>query len=401
MIKIARSYWDAFLFIIAIMMTGFILQYASTSESLSVPSFPVNLFILLAFVGYLIFTYSLFSDKRVIAWITSIPVTIAVISVYTLLTLMMGFIAQEPQNHFIDRIGLTNIKGSYPFLMVTILFLMILGYTIIKRLKNWSSLKNIAFLLNHAGLFIIIAAASIGTGDLVRISMPIEIGTRTDIAFDRQNQPVKLPFQIELKEFHIDEYPPELVIFNRKTNSSVMPAGGKFPSIEEGKSGSLESFQFEILEYHTYSKPEHAKFVPSDTFGSVHSAKVWVSDSSSDKLGWISTGNFMHEPKYLLFDDTYLVAMSEPKVLKYRSRISIHEDSETKASGILIEVNKPYRFNSWKIYQNSYDARQGRWSEISVFELVKDPWLPVVYAGIFMLLLGSVYLIYAGRPTNE
>ena len=32
----------------------------------------------------------------------------------------------------------------------------------------------------------------------------------------------------------------------------------------------------------------------------------------------------------------------------------------------------------------------GRWSETSTFELVKDPWLPAVYLGIFLLLAGAV-----------
>ena len=32
----------------------------------------------------------------------------------------------------------------------------------------------------------------------------------------------------------------------------------------------------------------------------------------------------------------------------------------------------------------------GRWSETSTFELVKDPWLPAVYVGIYMLLVGAI-----------
>ena len=34
----------------------------------------------------------------------------------------------------------------------------------------------------------------------------------------------------------------------------------------------------------------------------------------------------------------------------------------------------------------------GKWSRTSTFELVRDPWLPVVYTGITMMLLGAVYL---------
>lgn len=55
-----------------------------------------------------------------------------------------------------------------------------------------------------------------------------------------------------------------------------------------------------------------------------------------------------------------------------------------------IRVNKPLSVRGWKIYQYSYDEAMGDQSEYSVFELVRDPWLPFVYAGIFMMLAGAV-----------
>ena len=55
-----------------------------------------------------------------------------------------------------------------------------------------------------------------------------------------------------------------------------------------------------------------------------------------------------------------------------------------------IQVNKPFEVEGWKVYQLNYDIERGRWSEISVLELVRDPWLPVVYTGIIMMLLGAV-----------
>lgn len=43
----------------------------------------------------------------------------------------------------------------------------------------------------------------------------------------------------------------------------------------------------------------------------------------------------------------------------------------------------------------------GKWSNLSVFELVKDPWLPVVYIGIFMLLLGAVGMFLTASRKKE
>ena len=54
-----------------------------------------------------------------------------------------------------------------------------------------------------------------------------------------------------------------------------------------------------------------------------------------------------------------------------------------------IRVNKPMEVKGWKIYQYSYDEAKGSMSDISIFELVRDPWLPFVYLGIFMMLAGA------------
>lgn len=57
-----------------------------------------------------------------------------------------------------------------------------------------------------------------------------------------------------------------------------------------------------------------------------------------------------------------------------------------------IDVNKPAEVDGWKIYQYGYDTAAGAESRISIFELVRDPWLPLVYAGIAMMLVGALCL---------
>ena len=42
----------------------------------------------------------------------------------------------------------------------------------------------------------------------------------------------------------------------------------------------------------------------------------------------------------------------------------------------------------------------GKYSKTSVFELVRDPWLKVVYTGIFMLLAGALFLFIVGTPKS-
>jgi ABC-type transport system involved in cytochrome c biogenesis permease subunit len=57
-----------------------------------------------------------------------------------------------------------------------------------------------------------------------------------------------------------------------------------------------------------------------------------------------------------------------------------------------IDVNKPYGVDGWRIYQYGYDTQMGAQSQISILELVSDPWLPWVYAGFYMMLAGAALM---------
>ena len=61
-----------------------------------------------------------------------------------------------------------------------------------------------------------------------------------------------------------------------------------------------------------------------------------------------------------------------------------------------VDVNKPYEVDGWKIYQYGYDTQMGAESQISILELVSDPWLPLVYTGIYMMLAGAVCMFVIG-----
>ena len=85
---------------------------------------------------------------------------------------------------------------------------------------------------------------------------------------------------------------------------------------------------------------------------------------------------------------------------RYASEVSIRSVSgETVHT--TIDVNKPVEIEGWKIYQYGYDTAMGTMSQVSIFELVSDPWLPMVYAGIYMMLGGAVCMfVFGGRKSK-
>ena len=65
-----------------------------------------------------------------------------------------------------------------------------------------------------------------------------------------------------------------------------------------------------------------------------------------------------------------------------------------------VDVNKPVEVDGWKIYQYGYDTEMGALSQKSILELVSDPWLPMVYAGIYLMLAGAVCMFAFGGRTQ-
>lgn len=79
----------------------------------------------------------------------------------------------------------------------------------------------------------------------------------------------------------------------------------------------------------------------------------------------------------------------QPK--RYASEIVVRTKSGDVKHAV-VDVNKPVRINGWKIYQYGYDTQKGAQSQMSILELVRDPWLPAVYSGIYLMLFGALLM---------
>jgi cytochrome c biogenesis factor len=84
------------------------------------------------------------------------------------------------------------------------------------------------------------------------------------------------------------------------------------------------------------------------------------------------------------------------KPKRFASQIHITTKSG-KNIDTTIDVNKPYEVDGWKIYQFGYDTQMGAKSQVAILELVSDPWLPLVYTGIFMMLGGALLMVLYTR----
>jgi cytochrome c biogenesis protein ResB len=100
------------------------------------------------------------------------------------------------------------------------------------------------------------------------------------------------------------------------------------------------------------------------------------------------------------FIEYYSHDMSRPVPKRFVSDINIYSE-DGKQAHTLLEVNKPYKMGHWMLYQYGYDNNAGNMSKYSSIELVYDPWVMAVYAGIILLSCGSVCMLWTGKKRKE
>lgn len=393
-------YKEGFLIALGLILAGSAIE-VFTDNGITVPGWPVNLIIGVVFINLLTVIYVFFRKHPVVRWLGSAPAAIPSIAVVTLMTMIMGFIPQNSDKMpaFFSALGFTHVAKSWSFALAQIFFLTVLG---IASLKHTSPLrgKNIGFLLNHAGLWIVIAAASLGTGDLMRLNMQLqEGGDFSNRAISSKNEQYQLRVALKLHDFKMELYNPRIAAIENNTYKVIREDGEKMPMVEAGLNVDMHNWQIDVLEYFDLGIPKDStEYRRSKMMGAAPAAKIRATHAQTQttRTGWISSGSFRLQPKLLQLNNNISLVLTNPEPKKYASRVE-YITKDGKRDTVTIEVNKPLKINGWKVYQSSYDSSRGQWSRTSILELVNDPWLPVVYVGIFMMIAGAVYIFWIGR----
>jgi hypothetical protein len=401
-IKKIWGYTESFVVSFEIMILGFVIEIFLKGAGLRSPHMPYNLYLILALVFILVFLHFKYRSRPFIKWLSSIPCSVSAISVYALLVLLLGFIPQQEGPRWLQLTGLSHLKNSWPFYLIQFYFLISLGLVVLRRAFPFK-MKNLGFLLNHLGLWITLVAAGLGSGDQKSVTIDlVENGGFTNTAVLDNKQKIELPFTMKLIDFTIEFYNPKVGVADQSKGEILQKHAETLPLIYKGFESKLIDWNIKVKEYLPNAIRTDSGYVSADKPGSmsvafVETKNVITGDTAS---GWITSGSMMFEPRFLNLKRSKLLILTEPEPRKFESLVIV-KDSRNIEDTIKLEVNKPYRLSGWKIYQLSYDTEMGKYSKRSVIEAVRDPWLPIVYIGIFMLLGGAVYLFWLGRPLKE
>ena len=410
--KQPREYVKGWMFCCGLYFIGIVLQLYSGKIKPELFHYPINLIFGVSFLLFILIFYLISRKIKELQWFAGYAAAITAFSSLLFLIIIMGLTRQLPSSYDLSResgfvrIGFMQMTVSWQFIFLLLYFLLILGLVVLKRLSHFKW-KDTGFILNHLGLFITLFGAIWGSSDLQRLRMTAHLNTPEWRATDEENQMIELPVAIELKSFTIGEYPPKLLMLDNITGKALPEKRPQSISVDTFPiSGKLLDWEIEITRY----LPSAASVFNSDTInfveyndeGATCALYVKARNVTDDtrKEGWISCGNhlFMHD--YLRLNEKVSLVMPGREPKHYASNVVIYTQSGyTKEA--FIEVNKPLSVEGWKIYQLSYDEALGKWSRYSIFELVKDPWLPVVYFGIGMMLAGAVFLFISAPKKTQ
>ncbi len=402
------GYKEGFVIGAGLIITGILLQISIGPFNFSFLEFPVNAILGTLFIAFVYFFYKYSVKKPKLRWFSGMEASVTAISAFLLLVVVMGFTRQSAgidRSGILGLLGFKNMLSAWPFVLIYIYLTIVLGLATLRRLSKFRLKRDIPFLLNHVGLFIVLVAGVLGSADMHRYQMIVEKDNTEWRVTNEYNEMVEMDMAIELHEFTIDEYPPKLMVIDNETGKTLPEKQPLAVLVEEiPMKDHMLGWDVTVEKKFEYSAPvistDSVHFVEFHSEGAA--AAVFVSatnvETGETVKGWVSSGSYLFPYHGLKLDDSNSLVMPEREPRRYASDVTVYT-KDGKSIRKVIEVNKPLKVNGWKIYQISYDEHRGKWSHLSVFELVRDPWLWLVYTGIIMMLLGALGLFIVGKKS--
>lgn len=428
MSDLKRSMWqfpwrykESITFVLGFLVIGIFLQLLFGNFDFFLLHSPVN-FIIGGVLIVLVIALSFIKGNSLIDWLCGVPLSVTVIGALLLLGIVMGLTPQfsrvstDPHIHLehstwgqifdyaIFRLGFKQMTTSWPFVVIYTLNLFVLGLVVTKRMQSFKW-RDYAFYLNHLGLWLFLFAAGLGSADMLRYVMYVERDEVEWRVYDKNDNVLELDIAIQLNNFVMEEYPPKLAIINKYTGD-VLPHGKpEYYQLEDRPEGTLVDWKIEPQQYiHQAVRKTDTTFQEVPMPGSMPAVEVKAVNikTGQEVSGWVTCGSVDQFVMPLDLDDSLSIVMTTPEPKKFLSDVTImSKDNDTEAIHTTLEVNKPYRLGNWTIYQYDYDHELGKASRYSGFELVYDPWLYAVYAGMILMALGAICMLWLGNKKRK
>lgn len=396
---------EALVAVAALLTTGFLLQVAAGPFDYYLLTFPGSALacLLLMAIGAGL-GLAAHRGRATAQWLAGAPMAVALTAGFMLLAILMGSVPQlaldaTPGTGVTDRLGLSAMTSSWPMVFCYSATCACLAGAVTRRLTRLNIRRDATFLTAHLGFLVLLLGAGVGSADLSRYIMYVPMNETEWRVYAGAEKMVELPVAISLHAFTLEEFPPKLLLIDGEGQPLPhdKPVTWQIdPRNPDGRLGDWDLHVDEFIPRAVYQGND--SFRPMEIPGAAPAVKVTATPrgGGEPRTGWISGGNMDNFLYALQLEDSLSMAVTPADPKRFASDVTVLVRG-TEPVRTTIEVNHPLRVGSWIIYQYGYDAVNGRYAHYSSFELVADPWLPVVYLGLALLALSACLLIWNGR----
>ena len=328
---------------------------------------------------------------RSIMWMALLAIVLL-----TFLSILGAFYGAQEAKSFFNSIPL---RGYWYGLAI----LLAAGFAVFGRL-----LRKPGLFMVHAGCLLVLAGGMwgsqaghqlaerlLGTRKIPRGYIVIYEGQaeKNVLAEDFKHQLGELPFSIKLKDFRLEYYEadeksvPQLHIETQEGRClQLIARAGEQISLGEGKGrikiiNTFRNFKIRL---------DDGKKIVTDGEGPAENPAVEVEIERPDGTNYSRYvferfAGYIHSAN----DGLQLSYISEKpqQVRDYLSDVVVIENGKEVTSKT-IEVNHPLYYGGYHFYQDSYDAKAGKYTVLSV---TSDSGLYAVYGGYWLLCLGVLW----------
>ncbi|HLB25743.1 MAG TPA: cytochrome c biogenesis protein ResB [Nitrospirota bacterium] len=231
-------------------------------------------------------------------------------------------------------------------------------------------------MITHLSILLVLLGALVGSAGFVG-TVNVYEGDWTETFYNwNAEKEERLGFLLFVEKFTLQHYPADMAVSvrNNVTGSKV----GVFKT-KEGSPVFLPDTPFKVV-------PEKADFTKREVILDIY---------SEDRLeGVYNTAlpeGGPQAPPHFPYSFS-LVSLSAPILKDVASTVAVIDGDKAQERAI-VEINSPLRYGGLTIYHTSYGVdAQGRY--YVGYQLVRDPGIPLVWAGFTLLMLGLFFSFF-------
>lgn len=341
--------------------------------------------------------------RKIDRFFSSVKLTIVLLTLIILGSVIGTFIPQglEPLEYIqrygsqgyslFSLIGFTDIYHSWWFIFLLFLLGLNLLLCSLNRIKMRKRARGL--IITHLSILLVLSGAIVSAVWGERGFMPLYEGETKDFFVMKDNRIQKLDFKISLDDFVLEWYNSEhhqITAYVKDRNIK------KILNVKEGISYYIEgtNYSFQTLRYIPDFYLDQNKEAKTRTDAPNNPAfLVRITNNQTDEERWL----FSKFPAFSNVKDQNIDLSYKwlGNIKDFKSKLRVIEADKTVLTKT-IEVNHPLKYKGYTFYQSNYNPEELNWSSL---EVVKDPGVPLVYAGFILMNIGIILVFYIRRGT--